>query len=138
MTKMRSMGARPVSAPRIPPPAPPPGNWNARAIEGMKIEFMRRYPESSRQVELPSRAPLLKGMGRSRTAPETGILRRVSAGGTAGEARHFTQRTELDSLPDVRHEVKVKAQVVEGGEHRCRELPRPRQVVEEGARGAAA
>src|SRR4051812_50067794 len=77
-------------------------------------------------------------MGRSRRDPYVRPFRRVSTGGTAGETRHVGQRTELNTLPEIGHEVKVKAQVVEGGEHRRRELPRPHEVVEEGARDAAA
>src|ERR1700749_3932044 len=53
-----------------------------------------------------------------------GIMRYVSGG----------VRTERDRLPNVLQEVKVKAQVVEGPEHRRRELAGARQVVQEGPR----
>ncbi len=67
---------------------------------------------------------------------------RTRRSGPSGESppvvRLFRQRTEFDSLPEVGHEVKVKAQVVEGAEHRRRQLARARQVVEERPGGAPA
>jgi hypothetical protein len=78
---------------------------------------------------------LLKGIGRNRQDLEISPFRRVSAGfagSAAGEGPHVRQRTESDSLPDVCHEVKVKAYVVQGGEHRRGQLAAAEQVVEEG------
>src|SRR4051794_229787 len=114
---------------------PPPKSWSAKTVEEGKIGFICvDVPDQPAGSACRSRAPLLKGMGSGRMDPHVGPLRRVSTGGTAGETRHGGQRTEFDSRREMGQEVKVEAQVGGGGEHRRRELPRPREMVEEGAR----
>src|SRR5947209_11238578 len=128
MTKMRIMGMNPPSIPKGPEEV-----WRARVAVGPNIGFMRTNPG---RASLPSVAPLLTGIGRNREDLQIGSRRRVFASGTAGE--QFRQRTESDSLPDLGHEVKVIADVVQRRKHRGGQLAAAEQVVEEGARGARA
>src|SRR5437764_5417881 len=130
MTKMRIMGMNPPSIPKGPEEA----CSARRAVEGPKIGFIVRTNPG--RASLPSRAPLLTGIGRNRQDLQIGSRRRVFASGTAGE--QFRQRTESDSLPDVGHEVKVIADDVQGGEDGRGQLAAAEQVVEEGARGPRA
>src|SRR5436305_8914785 len=128
MTKRRIMGMSPPSIRKGPEEV-----WRARVAVGPNIGFMRTNPG---RASLPSMAPLLTGIGRNRQDLQIGSRRRVFASGTAGE--QFRQRTESDSLPDVGHEVKVLADVVQGGEDGRSQLAAAEQVGEEGARGPRA
>src|SRR5687767_1366205 len=64
-----------------------------------------------------------------RERPGSGLLTRRPGG---EPHRQILERTEFDSLPDLPHEVKVIAEVMEGPQHRRGELAGPRQVVQEG------